>query len=235
MTNSTRVPRGIDSFNKYIVSTSSYLQEGTPTTHAARLGITEEELKFILALLASWTSLYKLYGDKKNSRTTAVIDQLHDNVDQFVDYDKEHHLLDRIASSPNATIIDMETFNIRNGALQRSARSTTSKPITDAVSAILDAVGGGMVSVKCYNTESSRPSIFSDSDCIQFAYAVGSTPPTSVLASGLTQGLSSKASFTISTGADNGGKNLYIFFRWYNSRHPELAGPWCAMVTIWLT
>ena len=235
MTGSTRTPRGIDSFNKYIVSVADYLQEGAPTTHAARLGITEEELKFILAILASWTLLYKLYGDKKNSRTTAVIDQLHDKIEQFVNYDQEHHLLDRIASSPNATIVDMETFNIRNGALQRSARTTTAKPITEAVSAILETVGGGMIAVKCYNTESARPSIFSDSDCVQFAYIVGNTPPASVLASGLTQGLSSKASFTISTGADNGGKNLYIFFRWYNSRHPELAGPWCAMITIWLT
>ena len=229
-----RAPRGIDSFNKYIVRTVHYLREGIPITHAVRLGITVEELKFLLALLVSWTSLYELYGDKKNSRTTAVIAQLHNIVNQFLEYDKGHHLLDRIASSPNATIVDMEIFNIRNGALRRSARSIVSKPITEAVSAILEAVGGGMAAVKCYSTESARPSIFSGGDCVQFAYAVGSTPPASVLTSGLTQGLSSRASFSISTGADNGGKNLHIFFRWYNTKHPELAGPWCAMLTIWL-
>jgi len=135
-----RAPRGIDSFNKYIVRTVHYLQEGIPITHAVRLGITEEELKFLLTLLVSWTSLYELYGDKKNSRTTAVIAQLHNIVNQFLEYDKGHHLLDRIASSPNATIVDMEIFNIRNGALRRSARSIVSKPITEAVSAILEAV-----------------------------------------------------------------------------------------------
>ena len=234
MTGSTRTPRGIDSFNKYIVSVADYLQEGAPTTHAARLGITEEELKFILAILASWTLLYKLYGDKKNTRTTAVIDQLHNIVNRFLEYDRARHLLDRTASSPNTTIVDMETFNIRSGALRRKARSIISKSITEAVSAVVEAVGGGMVAVKCYSTESARPSIFSGGDCVQFAYTVGGTPPASVLASGLTQGFSSRASFSFSTGADNGGKSLYILFRWYNTKHPDLAGPWCAMVTIWL-
>lgn len=229
-----RAPRNIDSFNKYIVRIVHYLQEGVPISHAVRLGIAEEELKFLQALLVSWMSLYKLYGDKKNTRTTAVIDQLHNIVNQFLEYDRARHLLDRTASSPNATIVDMETFNIRSGALRRKARSIISKSITEAVSAVVEAVGGGMVAVKCYSTESARPSIFSGGDCVQFAYTVGGTPPASVLASGLTQGFSSRASFSFSTGADNGGKSLYIFFRWYNTKHPDLAGPWCAMVTIWL-
>ena len=83
--------------------------------------------------------------------------------------------------------------------------------------------------MKCYGTSSLRAGIFRNADSVQFLYMVGKTPPASAAEAGLLKELSSKAIFTLQLGADNSGNNLYIYFRWYNTRHPQLAGPWSSL------
>ena len=230
MADGSRIPRGIDGFNLYIITTCAFLMAGMPV-NADRLGILPDEATKWQAFLAEWTPLYAKYSDKKNSRTTAVKDQLVDIIDRCVMLDQTCHILDRIAASPNVTIVDMETFNIKKGVLQKGTRSTSTTPISESVNAALQMLGGGSFAVKCHNS-TSRASIVEGGDSVQYAYLIGTTPPESVKAPGLTKDLSTKAAFTLPLGPENVGKYLYIYFRWNNTKHPELAGPWCTLQTV---
>lgn len=225
MATRTRIPRSINDFNSYIINTNAYLLAATPT-NASRLGITVPETTQWTAFVTQWTPLYAKYSDKKNSRTTSVKDQLLSIIKKCVDLDKANHILDRIASSTAVTIVDMEVFNIKKGVLQKIARTTLVAHIEETVVAGIQPLGGGSVAIKCHSTTGSRPAIYAGADCVQYMYQIDSGIPTLANASAMEKGLSSRASFTLSLGLENSGKNLDIYFRWYNTKHPELAGPW---------
>jgi len=227
---SARIPRGIDEFNTYIGNTNSYLLAGTPT-NANRLGVTPEELTQWTGFATDWAPLYLKYSDKKNSRTTAIKDQLLEIIGNTTDFDQRNHVLDRIAASPNVTIVDMETFNIKKGVLQKTSRLSSNTPIAEAVTVTIQHLGGGMVTIKCYSTTGQRASIYSDADGVQYLFMVGDTAPVSADAPGLSKELSTKAIITLNLGTASSGKNLYIYFRWYNTTRPELSGPWSALQT----
>jgi hypothetical protein len=231
MTTGTRIPRDVNGFNSYISITGSYLTEGSPT-NASRLGITDAEVTTWKGFGTSWNPLFTKYGDKKNSRTTAVIEQLHDIIDNCVAFDQSNHILDRIAASTSATITDFETFNVKSGSLEKNTRSISTTPISEKVSATIQPLGGGSVSIKSYTPTSQRAGICDGADSVQYTYSVGTTPPASADADGLKTGLSTKASFTLDLGAASSAKYLYIYFRWYNTKHPDLAGPWCSLETM---
>ena len=94
---------------------------------------------------------------------------------------------------------------------------------------------GGIIAAKCYGNSSARAGIFDEADSVQYSYLIGTVPPTSPSAEGMIRDLSTKGSFNFSVGDNNGGKNRYIYFRWYSTKHPELAGPWCNIQIIWIT
>jgi len=230
MTNTSRIPRGIIVFNSYIANTSVFLTAGTPT-NAERLGILPTEAAQWVDINNDWAPLMIKYSDKKNTRTVAVKDQLYQLIDKCVELDQNCHLLDRIAASPNVTIADLELFGIKRGMLQ-SNRSKPSSTITEPLSAILQPLGGGSMNVKCYSPSGQRAGIFDEADSVQYVYTVGNTPPESADAIGLTKEISTKAIFTLPLGSVSSGKMLYIYFRWYNTKHPTLAGPWSNLQTI---
>jgi len=227
MADRTRIPRGIDDFNPYIINTNAYLLAGNPT-NADRLGILPSETDKWTGFLNEWTPLYLKYSDKKNGRTTAVKDRLLFVIDQCIDLDQTSHILDRIAASASVNIVDMETFNIHKGVLRKPTRSISVTPISEKVAAAIQPLGGGSVAIKCHNS-SSRASILDGADSVQFVYQVGDVPPSSAEAPGMMKDISTRAAFTLDLGAENASKHLFIFFRWYNTKHPELASPWSAM------
>jgi hypothetical protein len=229
MSDGSRIPRGIDEFNPYIINTSNYMLEGTPT-NAERLGVLTSESAQWTGFITDWNPLYAKYSDKKNGRTTAVKDQLLAIIDQCVLLDQTSRILDRVASSPNVTIVDMETFRIKKGVLQKTTRSFSTTPISETPIAAVQPLGGGSLAIKCHSN-TSRASILDGADSVQYVYAVGDTPPASADVQGLSKELTTKASFTLALGAGSSAKYLYIYFRWYNTKHPELASPWSAMVT----
>ena len=229
MADGSRIPRGIDEFNPYITNTSAFLVAGSPT-NAERLGVLEEESNKWTGFITIWNPLYAKYSDKKNGRTTAVVDQLHDIIDQCITLDQSCHILDRIAASPNVTIVDMETFRIKKGALQKTTRSFYNTPIAETPIVAVQPLGGGSMAIKCHSN-TSRASILDGADSVQYVFLVGNTPPSSAEQEGLSKELSTKASFTLALGASTSAKYLYIYFRWYNTKHPELASPWCAMIS----
>lgn len=231
MADQSRIPRGIEDFNPYLINTSAYLSAGAPTTNAARLGITEEEVTQWKGYLTNWSPLYLKYSDKRNSRTTAVTDQLYQIIDNVIGFDQSNHILDRIAASTSVTIVDLTTFNIKKGALQKASRTIPQKPIIEPVTVTIQPIGGGSVTIKCYSSTGARPGIYGAADCVQYLFQVGDTAPVSAESASLSKDLSTKGAFTLQLGPGATGKSLYIYFRWYNTRHPELAGPWSGLQT----
>lgn len=232
---SPRIYRSLPLFNDYLNNFTSYLKEGTPATNANRLGITEEEVVELDGLRDEWNPIWEMYADKKISRTASITARLYGEIDKMVDFDKSHHFLDRIASSVNVTIEDLEVFNIRSGKMQRVASKSPIKSISDTVMPTLVQLGGGMVSMKCYSVESSRPSIHSMANCVQFSFKIGGSPPVSPMDEAMTHDSSTRSSLNYGFGPENSGKQVFIFFRWFNSVHTTLAGPWSSMFTIWLS
>jgi hypothetical protein len=66
-------------------------------------------------------------------------------------------------------------------------------------------------------------------DSVQFLYQVGGQAPTSAEESGLIKELSPKAVFTLPLGSTSALKNLFMYFRWFDTRPPEIAGPWSGL------
>jgi hypothetical protein len=230
MADKSRIPRGIDEFNPYLSTTNSYLIAGDRVTNAVRLGILPAEVEHWSNNFANWSVLYQKYCDRKNSRTTAVIEQLNLIIADTIEFDHTHHILDRIASSPNVTVTDLTTFNIKKGLLEKTTHSSSVTPITELVVPSVQLVGGGVLAIKCRCATGESASIIEDADCVQYRFKVGTTAPLSVEEEGLKSDLSSRASFNLNAGAENSGKYLYVYFRWYNTKRPNLAGPWSPLI-----
>jgi hypothetical protein len=232
MPDRSRIPRLISTFNPYIINTSKHLADGTPVNNATRLGLTEVETKCWTELADEWLPLYKLYIDKKNSRTVAIKDQLLDIIRKTVQLDRASHILDRIGASTQATIEDAGVFRIKKGITEKKTRTKPQTPITEQVVASIKLIGGGLAKVKCGSSTSQRASIYGAADSVECLYAVGHTPPDSAQAPGLQKALSTRATFILPLGAEHSGECLYIYFRWYSTRHPRLAGPWSSLQTV---
>jgi len=230
MTVAPRIPRGIDDCSQYLISTNKYLESGTPS-NAERLGVLPEEAVKWSGFTNRYLPLYLLYSDKKNSRTTAIKNQLLSIIDEVANFDQRSHLLDRIAASPNVTIADMSTFNIKKGVLQKTTRSVATTPLTNQVAAAIHPIGGGSVDIRCRNLSGERASIEEGANCVQYAYTVGEKAPVSADAENLRRDISTRASFILALGSISSRQSLFIYFRWYNTKHPDIAGPWSALMT----
>ncbi len=231
MADGSRIPRSLEKLNGYLVNTSAYLATGNPT-NGIRLGILLTEQTQWIAINTAWAPLYVKYSDKKNTRTTSIKDQLLVLRQKLIDLDRTVRFLDRIAASPVVTPVDLDVFNIKNKMLKSTARMNVSIAIIENVAPVITAVGGGMFAVKCLTPNSKRAAVISGADSVQYCFGVGATPPESPMSDGLKFGISSRASFTIAAGAENSGKNMYVFFRWNNIKRPEMSGPWCTMQTL---
>jgi len=232
MPTGARIPRSINELGSYLISTSSYLSAPSPVTggpafgtNGERLGLLPAEITQWKAFEDEWSPLYLMYKDIMNSRTRAIRNNLLLIIDKVVAYDQTNHILDRIAASPNATLYDLGIFNINGGVLPKATRTVPTTAIREPVSVTFQVLGGAIIAIKCYSSTSARASIFSEADSIQCLYQTG-TPPASVNDETLRSGLSTKATFNLALNPDSKGKYLYIYFRWYNTRHPELSGPW---------
>jgi len=223
----SRVPQTIISFNPYVNNATDYLNAGTPKTHV-RLGITENEMTLLNGIVTQWNPLYALYSDKEKTRTSLIVAQLQDLMEEFNDLNQSNHLLDRIASSADVTIEDLKTFNIK---VPSGKRSIGVQPIQVGIDVTIQLLGGGSITFKCREKGSSSASIIEGADSIQFAYMVGTTPPESVDVVGIIFSITTRATFTLALGTGASTKYLYIYFRWYNAKHPELAGPWSRVVS----
>jgi len=226
MATGTRIPRTINGYGTYIVSTNAYILSGEPETNGIRIGLTQDEIKRWKAFETEYTPLLLMYNDVMNSRTRAIRNSLIEIIDETIAYDQENHILDRIAASPNATVYDLGAFNINGGVSPKTTRTRPVTAIKEPVSVTFLQLGGGIIALKCYSTSGARAAIFSEADSVQFLYKTGTVPPTSTNEEGMKTGISTKGTFNLELNPEHKGKNLYIYFRWYNTRHPNLSGPW---------
>lgn len=229
MPDGSRIPRTIEGFDIYIRVTATYFGAGSPVTNAARLGITEEEVAQWNNYCTQWCALHDLYVEKQISRTALVIYKMRETIQQTVTFNQTYCILDRIATSPNMTIGDLETFRIKRGPLQKSTRTVPQTSIKELVTVVLNPLGGGMFTVKCYSGSHKRPCINPVADSVQYLYTLGDTPPASIEEEGLITGLSTKACFRLALPGNSRGKTLYIYFRWYNTKRPNLSSPWSTL------
>ena len=233
MADRSRIPRGIINFNTYLVKICAYLQAGGTVTNASRLGVTEEELADLLEFLDNWQPLFVKYVDKENGRTQSVTASLKEIFYNVNDYNFTHKLLDRIASSTSATITDYTTFRIKkNRSAKRTSRTFSTTVIEASVSPAFVIVGVGVIKVKCKNNVDKGQHILPGSDCVQYMYQIDGKAPAGADVEGLSMGISTRASFTLSFNSDNSNKLLYVFFRWYHTKYPALAGPWTNLQTM---
>lgn len=227
----TRIPRSINEFGTYISSTNIYLSSGARQSNGLRLGISPEEMVQWKAFEENFSPLLLLYNDVANSRTRAIRNNLVEIIDKTIAYDQANHILDRIAASPNATVYDLGAFNINGGVPTKTTRSRSITIIREPVSVTFQQLGGAIIAIKCYSTTGARAAIFGEADSVQFMYKTGTVPPTSTNEDGLKSGLSTKGSFNLELNPEYKGKYLFIYFRWYNTKHPEMSGPWSELQT----
>ena len=228
MPQNSRIPRSILKFNIFIRRTNSYMLEDDPAPlNWVRIGWTQEDMDAWTAFLNRWMPLMSKYSDKKVTRTTDVTNNLYLVINDCVEHDKTYHLIDRIASSTTATLTDYEVFNIKKGILHDSVPSVSVIQIEEEVFAQLSAKVGGSVKISCRTKhDRSRPSKPVGADCVRYAYRIGGTPPFGADDEGLIRDISTRASFILKLGTGSAEKKLYIFFQWYNTKHPNLAGDW---------
>ena len=225
----SRIPVSILSFNTYIETTNDYLIAGSPETNAARLGILDTEQQSWSGFRDEWAPLFPQYENKRSSRTLLIIDRLHTIIRKMKAYDKEHHILNRIAASPNVTVTDLSTFNIKSGPLAKQNRTRPSQPIDILVVPDIKQIGGGELSIKCRNNVDTRIAIVDDANGVEFLYLAGEEAPSSVNDQALRRGFSSRARLMLELGGENKKKTAYLYFRWINSKYPSLAGPWSTL------
>ena len=234
------IPRTIVAFNIYLLKTNAYLILGTPT-NAVRFNWSAAVLAQWQAYKNQWVPLYAQYLDKRGQRTTAITEQLYLIIANAVAYAQTNRLIDLVKATLVLSSLDCETFNIPlsyasptsgNGLMPNTA-ARSSHPLTptaDLVYPSLKPVGGGTVRCKCFTeaARSGRAHKLAGFDLVEYRYkviALGTAAPTDPSDTSLTIGHSSKASFLLPTGTNNTGKVLCIFFRWTNSKHPNLDGP----------
>ena len=227
MADGSRIPRRIVGFHHYFGTSYSYLIAGSPTA-AARLQLLPADTTFMLSILTAWNPLMAKYADKGNGRTQAVIEQLNALIEKFVNYDRTTGLLNRIANSPTVSIADLDVFNIKDSYIRQRTRTVSHTVIADTIVASVTPLGGGQLAFKCRSHATGRATMCEGANSVQFCYVIGTAPEAPGL-EGQNKEISTKASFTFVLDPSYAGKQIYVYFRWYNTKYPHLAGPWSTM------
>ncbi|WP_163714380.1 hypothetical protein [Mangrovibacterium lignilyticum] len=226
MPDRSRIPRSFEAFSAYIAQTDDYLLQGEPQTNASRLGLLQHEVDEWHAVRKKWDTLYPLYENKHVSRTILVTAQLHELIGRMKRYNSAHNLLNRIAASPESTVTDLSVFNIKSGPLAKQSKSRPIQPIDALVLPNFKLIGGGELIVKCHNDKTMQIAIIKDAEFVEYLFCADNEPPPSLTDKRLDRGFSPRAMFIIALGAENSGLYANFYFRWINSKYPELAGPW---------
>ncbi len=232
----SRVPETIPEFNEYINNTDDYLLAGGPPTNRERLGLSVANGTDWSAKRVFWRdTLYPKYIDPLQS-TSAVKEQVRNYMKDFSTFARP--LLNIMAADPDATSDDEAVFNF---VIEPAAPTRSTTPITDSVVYETVSLNGGLVEFTCRPAHDSKhPSKHPMADAIQVAHqiqgGVGNTPgpnPTPETeglpdpnSSAMVKELFTKSVFIVNFGVMSKGKLALIYLRWYNTKRPDLSGPW---------
>ncbi len=96
--------------------------------------------------------------------------------------------------------------------------------------------GGGRYKIFCRaDKEAGRAHKVDGADSVQFAYTISPQQPKPMPTPDdgtMTLAISTKAVFIKDFGDGNLGKWMVIYFRWYNTKRPLLAGGWSPMYVV---
>ena len=196
-------------------------------------------------------TLYKKYSDPAQS--TSIVKK---DVKIFI---RDFHtfgnpLLDIAAAHPGADTQDEEELHFK----KKSSRQKPVHPhtrITDKCFSTWLSEGGGSFKASSRSShDTKRPSLAEGADSVQYAWKILETKPTGVESEeagnetatklkrgpqhpddGTKQEVFTKATHDFQFGADKEGQFLCVFTRWYNTKHPELAGNWSEMQIVMIS
>jgi hypothetical protein len=235
----TIIPREIDKFNTYIINTNARQL----ATNAVTGNPYWTDYGWVVAqsnaYKTNWhdqwvNTVYPKYIDPQTS-TGIVKQDTHDFIAGFVGFMDTEKLLEKIKAS---TIVSETDATIWNFVLERAAPSGPPAKIMTEIFADITGRGHGVFDIHVRAaSDASRPSIPRDAgaDSVQFSYGISETAaaaitdPNSKL---LQRSISPKAHFEFEAGSENQGKWLVIYFRWYNTSYPAIAGDWSTMAVV---
>jgi hypothetical protein len=230
MPDKSRVPPTFHAFNVYITKTDNFLQAidaDSALPNWQRLELKAAEAAWWHSERILWRdTLHKKHSDKttKTIVTTADVKNFRANFKK-----KSARILDKIAAADAAGTTDEATFNlILKKHRKKPGYHTTS--ISDSIAMIVEVKGGGRLKFICRTDhDSNRASLAKMANCVELAYSIGEKGDPDHIAHRI---ISTHASFIHDFGGANIGKWLYIYVRWYNTKHPALASPWSEMTRV---
>lgn len=233
-----RIPRNLNKFITYMKLTVAYLLKASP---APFTNLNWQRLNWLLDELTAWqdflTAILPFDVDKKH-RTPAMNAAAMDIINKTHQYDKDNHLLDRVAStSPKVSNIDdYTTFNIKHSnPAQGGSMPTQKHTATESIVwFIIKALGSGIMKFQARADKSSKRAHKLKGYDVGIDYSVlnpaDAVPATVDL---LTQHTSStKAVNTLHLGAGASGKRLAVSMYWKHKTNPALDGPKSAIVVV---
>jgi len=118
--------------------------------------------------------------------------------------------------------------------LNRKKRSHKTESIQKGIMLMTGSKGQGVIwcKVRVSGSEGrARIPREDGADAVQYAWATinkGDEIPADINSAFFKKDISTKAIFHFNAGHENITKWMVIHARWYNTRHPHLAGTWCA-------
>ncbi len=232
MSDKSRISKQIPLFNNYINTTDIHLQQNDPVSgnpNWQRLGLSVTEANEWQSKRLFWKdTLYPKYSDPLQS-TSAVKAQVQNFITDFRTFAMP--LLNIIASNKNANTADEAIYNFKTGRKKPTRHNTA---IADAVVFDAKPLGGGEFKFSCRTGhDNNRASKATGADSVQLSFmivdAVSNVAALHAESTGMQREIFTKAQFIKNCDADNVCKRLVVFARWYNTKHPLLAGPWSAV------
>jgi hypothetical protein len=239
----SRITILIDPFNAYITSTDNFLQafvEGSTTIkNWERLGLSMANADEWHSRRQAWDLLYIKYNDASLS-TGIVKKQVHNFIDSFREFGGPQ--LNIMAASENADETDEAKFNF---VITPADATHSTTPIAEGVAVEVKHRGSSEVEFICKTGEgTAKPE---GADSVQVAWMIIEdqpvtpgpvpTPPSEDDMPDyddprMTKEIFTKSHFIKHFGGDNVTKRVVCFFRWYNTKHPDLAGPWTEIMAV---
>lgn len=233
------IPTEISKFNPYIVNTNMRQLAVNPDTtnpYWTDYGWTSAQST---AYKNDWTKkwvdeIFPLFSNPITS-TSIVKADTHKFIDDFIAFVRTEKLIEKIIGCGLANNTDATTWNV---VLEAAAPTTPPVKITATIFVEVKSLPGGKFDVHARaDADSTRASIPRDkwADSVQFAMAVIDKPADTISdpnSKDLTKDIAKQAHFEVDAGSANTGKWMVIYFRWYNTSHPKIAGDWSVMTVV---
>jgi hypothetical protein len=253
MSKEGRIPVKLETFITYIVMVNDYLNTVQPSDTAKRgtiLGMSDEELAQLDSFVKKFVSgdpdhpgFWDLHKDKTTKTQTTRQDMV-DTKKTFCSFFRP--ILDRISGSASITNTDRDKLNIAHPV---TSHTTPKAAIASDCFVNITMLGQCKVSFECRaSADEARASKAEGADAVEMAYK--SLPledekdsegnptgrkikPRQMMgpSEATDRSISTKALFTMTFEDTHLGNNLQMFFRWINTKHPDLAGPWSSLLS----